>query len=278
MKCPQCLFEQAPSDTCIACGFSFKPKAAAPAPTPDKGAGQLSQDGFFRPASTPPSSAAKSSPYDRPIRPALRAVRSVGGLLGAAFGAWLFVFGQDIVMAPWEVLLFIVYLCISLFWLLTAPIRVSIRQFSIELLLFIGAALLLRILIPDAFDVDRLVKDREGTRLLVAGPVDAGDRSSEAAGFSPDCAVLCGGAEAILADPADLEKLDQWKQHCDRLQAGFTNLSTADQARWGGAYKRITMLRNRLERAVETGAAEDIEEARRILEALRDAVNQVSTD
>ncbi len=283
MKCPQCLFDQPDAGVCVACGYvvaSVKPRYAHhPDFAARQDASEARQGGRGSapsPVSVPPASY-YDSPYDRPIRASLRWIRSVGGLLGAMLGAWLFIFGQDIVMTPLEVVLILIYGMVSLFWLLSAPIRVSIRQFAIEVVFFTGAALALFAMMPEAFDVNRLSRSGDQTHRLLVRPSSGGTATLQDP-FVAGAWQLVELADRLIADPSNRELLSQWKTVNDTVQGSFPSLPAESRARWTGTYKTLSQLLNRLESMVESGYPSDVREAARVLQRLRESLRSPGED
>jgi hypothetical protein len=186
-------------------------------------------------------------------------------------GAWLFVFGQDFVMTPVEVVLILVYGMVSLFWLLSAPIRVSIRQFAIEVVIFAGAALALYAMMPEAFDVNRLSRHSDENRRLLVRP-SSGGASAVQDPFVVGVLQLADLADHLIQDPSNRELLSRWKAANDTVQGSFPSLPLEDRARWTGAYKILGLLLNRLENMVESGYPSDVREAARVLQRLRESL------
>ncbi len=303
MRCPICQFEQPEAPDCIACGTEIQPppkpvaasKPVNSAPggfnTGDSGSPALPPEEHGTtpsptpgvnnlPRGNPPASSTESDlriqspsqeedPVVPAISPALRWVRGLGGLLGTLLGGWLFVFGQDFVLAPLEMVVVLLFGCISLFWILSAWIRISVRQFRVESTLFVVSALALRLWIPDAFDVNRLSRD-EGTtsRPLIRGSSDSG------CPFERGTWELVRQARIMVDNPGDPEKLEKWKRANDRLQGTYTQLPQDTQERWTRAYKRLTFLLNRLETMEESRDPWHIREA---VEALEELITLLET-
>jgi len=102
-----------------------------------------------------------ADPYLAPIRPALRVVRTLAGLAVTGLGGWLFL-GQDMVLAPAQVLYLIAFSCVGLFWLLSGTFVVTVRQFVLEMLLLVCATILLYVTLPEAFDPGKLSNTTSG--------------------------------------------------------------------------------------------------------------------
>jgi len=234
MQCPKCGFVQPRRNECIQCGIiieRYKPaaereealkKLAAPAPEPP------------------------GDPFHKPIRPAMKVVRTVAGLVGLLVGAWLFLAGQQLDLRPYHVLFLIGYGCVSLFWVVTSTLKVSVRQFAIEMLIFVASTLLLRLALPEAFNPGTL-SNRE------SGPLF----SSAAPRYSPDAFLkeaddLVAAAREVLDDVGDAGRSRKWMESCAGLRDRFGELPAPDRKQVESLYKKVVALEARMKKLVET--------------------------
>jgi hypothetical protein len=184
-------------------------------------------------------------PFAQPIRPGLRFVRTGAGVVGLGVGAWLFGAGQDLDYGPAQVLFLIGYGCISLFWILSAPIRVPVKQFAIEMLIFIIATLLLRLALPAAFDLGRLSNNE-------SAPLSAGLNGPDfvqdvtPAAFANEADNLCKLTRALLDESENGEVTVAWKSAHKKFRKIFRNLSAEERKDAELVYKGSILLESRI--------------------------------
>ena len=296
MKCPRCQYSQVSSSRCIACGHEFDemlspmerkaqspeqpPVAPAPRPPYDDEFG----DGEDTPVETPrpiqemlQNARVETSPYERPIRPSLRIVRTLAGVAGAGLGAWLFVVGQEITFAPIHMVVLIVYGCISLFWIASAPIRVSVRQFVFEMILFIAATLFLKVAVPEAFDVGRLTNSMSGPK---GGRVErpwrhrkpANDRET----FLQKTRELSAAGEALIAQEEGALSWDEWSLQCEKTKRDFRLLDEGEKGDFADIHSHLTVLQSRMARWKRIGSDESLKSTLLAIESLGEALEPLS--
>lgn len=263
MKCPKCGFVQPESPECLNCSViieRYKPeedRAEAPPEIP------ISD---FR--------TTDGDPFARPIRPQLRFVRTGAGVIGLGVGAWLFGAGQNLDFSPAQVLLLIGYGCVSLFWILSAPIRVPVRQFAIEMLIFVVATLLLRIVMPAAFDLGRLSNSEHA-------PLSAGLQEQEfvqevtLSAFANASDRVCRLARTVLDEPGKSDVAVEWAAETERLRKLFRRMSAQQREDAELIYKGAIVLESRIKAAIDGDASmEQIQDAFVAIESLeREMVN-----
>lgn len=242
MKCPKCGFVQPQNSECMNCGIfvaRYKP-----------------EDERVRPAGpeAPESTISKvadeaEDPFMRPIRPSLRIIRTAAGVAGLLFGGWLFVAGQQLDLKPLSVLFLISYGCISLFWILSAPISVPVKQFAIEMLIFISATLLLRVALPEAFELGTL-SNRQAAPLNVglSGPGGTSPALTPS-GFLNSMDILASDARELLDEPTDLPSAKEWFARCQRAREFFRKMEREDRKKCESLYKSMVTLETRMEKA-----------------------------
>jgi hypothetical protein len=239
MKCPKCGFVQPQNSECVNCGIfvaRYKPedervRPPAPVASGEAAAAQGTQD-----------------PFMRPIRPSLRVVRTVAGMVGLLFGGWLFVAGQHLDLKPLNVFFLIAYGCISLFWILSAPIRVPVKQFAIEMLIFVSATLLLRVALPEAFELGTLSNRQAGPlNVGLSGPGGT-SRVLTPGGFLNSMDVLASSARELLDEPSDPDSAQEWFARCQRAREFFRKLERGDRKKCESLYKSMVTLETRMEK------------------------------
>ncbi|MFH1530028.1 MAG: hypothetical protein ABIK09_04730 [Pseudomonadota bacterium] len=110
---------------------------------------------------------------DQPIRPLLRWVRLFAGLFAIAFGSLLFWAGAAVAPEPVEAFFLILYLCVGAFWVLSFSFKTTtLRRFSLEMVLFIGVTLAIRLMSPNLFDTEKITLS-----LSVPAPGSQGDEA-----------------------------------------------------------------------------------------------------
>lgn len=257
MKCPKCGFVQPENPECLNCGIlvdRYKPEDERPV-----------QPEVELPAMT---TAAEDDPFGQPIRPGLRFVRTAAGLIGMGVGGWLFVAGQNLELAPLQVLFLIGYACVSLFWIISFPIRVPVRQFAVEMFIFVAATLLLRLALPAAFDLGRLSNTESAP--LGAGTIEPEFVQDITPGaFARFAEGLCESGRLVLDDTTDTAAVDRWKENAARVRKLFRSLDAAERQDVERVYKAAVNLETHMLDAMAEGAdINALEAAFTALEAL----------
>lgn len=254
MKCPKCDFVQPQSNECLNCGILVDRYREAEARTVEPPPIPLSD---FQ--------TTDGDPFGRPIRPELRFVRTGAGVVGLTVGAWLFGAGQDLDFGPLQVLFLIGYGCVSLFWILSAPIRVPVKQFAAEMLIFVVATLLLRLALPGAFELGQLSNSERA-------PLSAGLQELEfSEEVTPPLFVrhadeLCRQARVVLDEPGEAEAVANWSAAADRFRKLFRRMTAEQRGSTEKLYKYSIILESRIAAAIKEGAS--MEETRRAFQAL----------
>jgi hypothetical protein len=247
---------QPDTDECIQCGVlvaRYRPDSQRPkALTPEE----------LEPTVDEPT---EPDPLKRQIRPPLRFVRSGAGVIGLALGSWLFLAGQSLELKPAHVLFMIAYACISLFWVLSVFVRVPVRQFAFEMLIFVIATLGLRIALPEAFSLGTLSNQSNGP--YVAGE---GDVAPEPVDFNAKMEKLADQARNVLQDLGERELSDRWLEDCRTLKVTYRGLSADQRRTMEAQYKSLVALEARLEavRSTPEPDRELVEAAFRAVEEL----------
>jgi hypothetical protein len=257
MKCPKCGFVQPENPECLNCGVlvdRYKPDQERPATQPQ--------------VPPPTFQMVDGDPFSKPIRPGLRFVRTGAGIVGMVVGGWLFGAGQNLELAPLQVLFLIGYACVSLFWIISFPIRVPVRQFAVEMFIFVVATLLLRVALPAAFDLGRLSNTQ-------SDPLGAGMVETEfvdhvtPVGFARFAEELCVAGRLVLDDTSDEEAVARWQEQAARLRKLFRHMESAQRRDCEKLYKVAVTLEARMQDALADGAEmSDTEAAFVALEAL----------
>jgi len=296
MKCPKCQYEQVRSSRCIACGHEFDemlspmerkghssqppnvPSASRPPHDDEFG------DGDSTPVETPrpiqemlQNNRVETSPYEKPIRPSLRIVRTLAGVIGAGLGAWLFVVGQEIAFAPIHMVVLIIYGCISLFWIVSAPIRVSVRQFVFEMFLFVAATLFLKVAVPEAFDVGRLTNSMSGPK---GGGVERALKHRKPAtdreAFLQSTWELSEAGEALITQEKGTLSFDDWSLQCEKIKRDYRLLEEGERADLANVLAQLTVLQSRMARWNRMESEESLKSTQVALESFRESLEAVS--
>jgi len=189
-------------------------------------------------------------PFSLPIRPSLKYVRTGAGVIGLLFGGWLFLAGQQLDLKPYHVLFLIAFGCVSLFWILSTPIKISVRQFAIEMLLFIVATLLLRVGLPEAFELGSLSHQTRAP--LHGGPVwEKTEAKVNAESFSKQVSGIAKSARGVLYDPEASRLAETWFADCDRARRTFRHLDAVGRKKCENLYKGMLALEASLERVLK---------------------------
>lgn len=257
MKCPKCGFEQPPSVECVHCGVIIE--RARP---------ESEREEVIRRYVESTKAELAEDPLGRPIRPALKVIRTAAGIIGLLVGGWLFVVGQQIDLRPFHVLFLIGYGCVSLFWVFSSWLRVSVRQFAVEMLIFVVATLLLKIALPEAFHPGTL-SNRE------SGPLFAGVPAMSPETFSRRAEGLASLARDVLDDIRDEDRLSSWLSSCSNLKRSFGEMKAQERKRVGDVYKKLVALEAKLKQVARKPDAEGFAQARSAVEGLEDALASI---
>jgi hypothetical protein len=250
MECPKCGFIQPASLECISCGIMierFRPEDERP-----------SQQQSQAPAGMAPSQfkTVAEDPFGKPIRNSLRIARTGAGVVGLALGAWLFLAGQNLDLAPHHVLFLIGYGCISLFWVLSAILTISVRQFAVEMLIFVISTLLLRVALPEAFDPGTL-SNRHSTALNAGLGDIAQSQGISGAVFVARVEQLVDDARTVLDDSTNQENAREWLDHADILRKQFREMESPERKKIEVLYKGLVALETHLKEALSDDAPLD---------------------
>ena len=250
MECPKCGFIQPASLECISCGIMierFRPEDERP----------IQQQTQAPAGMTPPRfKTTDDDPFGRPIRSSLRIARTGAGIVGLGLGAWLFLAGQNLDLAPHQVLFLIGYGCISLFWILSAVLTISVRQFAIEMLIFVISTLLLRVALPEAFDPGTL-SNRHSTALNagLGDKVRSQGISSEV--FVAKVEQLVNEARTVLDDSSDQTVAREWLDLADQLRKQFRAMDPPERKQIEALYKGVVALETHMKDALHDNAPLD---------------------
>ena len=263
MKCPKCGFVQPESEECLNCTVLVNRYKPSEKREEEKAAIPLVE---FQ--------TVDGDPFAQPIRPGLRFVRTGAGVVGIGVGAWLFGAGQNLDYGPAQVLFLIGYGCISLFWILSAPIRVPVRQFAIEMLIFIMATLLLRLALPAAFDLGRLSNSESAPLSAGLNDPDFVQEVTPAA-FANEASRLCRLAQAVLDEPGSGEAVAAWKSADEKFRKRFRRLNAEQREEAEVIYKGSILLESRIKVVISNeSSVTDFQAAVQALESLkREVVN-----
>lgn len=252
MQCPKCGFKQPSGLECLNCGLIFakyRPEEhRQPAP---------------QPAAPPPP---PPDPFRAPIRPLLRAIRTMAGLVAVVVGAWLFLGGQELHLLPLHVVLLIGYACVGLFWLLSAVLPVTVKQFAIEMLIFVISTVLLKVALPEAFDPGRLSNTE-------TGPLQGGEAASVSAKLDADdyarqAEELARLARDVLDAPGDPTMKETWARSAQQCRTAFRKLSRDERRKAEATYKAAVALEERIGAILEAKRAVEADAAFRAVEVL----------
>lgn len=256
MKCPKCEFIQPQSPECINCGLilaRFRPEAE--------------RQQFVREELTRTMEPEETDPFKRPIRTSMRIIRSVAGVVGLLFGGWLFLAGQRLDLKPHHILLLIGYGCVSLFWVLSTPIKVSVRQFAIEMLIFVSATLLVRVALPEAFELGTL-SNKTGSPLHGTQTGQEPSREVTPELFARRVSDTVDNARTVLEDPTDSGLAEAWLKELDASRRMFRFMKRTSRQRCEQLYKGMLALEAAVQRAIDPAAG---------LRAFEDAFIEVET-
>jgi hypothetical protein len=283
MRCPKCSFTQPAGPECLRCGIIFdkyrtvqesqEPTVEDPVSEPEVAPAERPVGNAVGNATTtqPPVLSPvrqKDDPFEKPIRTSLRIVRTGAGVLAVSFGSWLFVWGQDCSLAPFHVLLLITYGCVGLFWVLSAPLKVSVRQFAIEMLLFVFATVLLKVALPEAFDLGT-------TSNKTSGPLSGGGLPGPSEPVPPDADIYAGvldklanKARDVLDDPENTDRVEGWLRECRTIKHDFRRMDREQRKSVENAYKATVALEQKMERLKTNSGSDEADQAFEAVENL----------
>lgn len=264
MECPKCGFQQPTGPECMDCGLIFAKfkteemrqkhmtppiREAPPAPEP----------------ATPEFGA--PDPMLMPIRPSLRIIRAFAGLMAILFGIWLFFIGESYNLEPHHVLLLIAYACVGLFWVMSAPLKISVKQFAIEMLVFVFATVLLKVALPEVFELGKLSN-------RVSGPLAGGSAMSTEQkpltekDFAAKVEDLLAEAREVLDDPTDKKLTGAWLERSEATRKLFRKMSKKERKKAETLYKGTVALEEKIEKVIKNAGEKGVDEAFDTLEDL----------
>jgi hypothetical protein len=191
-------------------------------------------------------------------------VRTAAGVLAVGFGGWLFLLGQEMTLSPFNVILLIGYACVGLFWVLSATLPVTVRQFAMEMLLCAASTVLLVVTLPEAFDTGKLSNVESGP--MYGGQPPAAP-AALLASLEKSLGAVCREARNVLDAPGDEKLRASLATALDDVRQGFRHLGKTERERAEGAYKAAVALEERV-KAAKPGAAPEVEGAYAAVEAL----------
>jgi len=308
MKCPKCSFEQPVGLECIRCGIVFSKytktqKQAlldlaeqadelsetrpldmsetpatfareAPAPdhiTPIGGTSQPAPPNrTTAPGGTapPPPSSPVVNTLDQQVRPALKYMRLTAGLLAIMFGSLLFWAGEAVSPEPIEALLLIIYLCVGAFWVLSVTLDLTVRRFSMEMLLFVVVTLAIRLTSPDLFDPGKFTRGLSAPPMLGGGGMQAEKTKTSPAQFKHNAWDLNRKTRMLIAGELKVE--EQWTEMVTTLKLTYRGLPAADRDRLEPNYRASIAL----EKAVNAWKTDPTSEA---AEAVYTIIEEIDT-
>ena len=176
------------------------------------------------------------NPLDMPIGPALRWVRLAAGLMAITFGSLLFWAGEAVAPEPIEALLLIIYLCVGVFWVLsfTFP-TISVRRFSLEMLLFVVVTLGIRLTSPDLFDSGKLTQGLRRPPESAAAAMSTTPEKTSAAQLKQDSWDLNRTTRMLVA--GELKDEQQWTDTVSNLKKTFRGLTAEERDRLEPSYR-----------------------------------------
>jgi hypothetical protein len=219
VNCPKCGFVQPDSPECLGCGIviaKYHPEAAEQ--TPD------------RPDRVPlaiPTTLPERDTLSEPIGAVARGVRVLAALLCAANAGIMWLNGTALrTFTMYAVLVFFAVACI--YALLTVMQRISVRQFSIEVVLVVAVSLTAKLVYPQIFDLEHQEAHKAAPQLVTKYARFV----HEARGFTAASRALLAGAAAPGQTWQDLAKGLDWQG----VRSEYEALRVADREAVYGAY------------------------------------------
>ncbi len=264
MNCPKCGFQQPTGPECMDCGLIFSKFKTE----------EMRQQHMTPPISEAPRAPEPTAvefgapdPLQMPIRPLLRVVRTFAGVMAIMFGIWLFFIGESYNLEPYHVLLLIAYACVGLFWVMSTPLKVSVKQFAIEMLVFVFATVLLKVALPEVFELGKL-SNRESGPLIG----DSGSSSEQKALTEKDFAAkvedLLEEAREVLDDPSDKKLTEAWLERSATTRKLFRKMSKDERKKAEALYKGAVALEEKMEGVIVTAGKRGVDDAFNALEDL----------
>ena len=190
----------------------------------------------------PPLSSPGVDALDQQVRPALKIIRLAAGLLAIMFGSLLFWAGEAVSPEPIEALLLIIYLCVGVFWVLSVTLEMTVRRFSMEMLLFVAVTLAIRLTSPDLFDPGKLTQGFSGPAQGGGAVVQANTKpvKTSPAQFKQDVWDLNRTIRMLIAGELKVE--EQWTETMTALKLTYRGLPAADRDRLEPNYRAAISL------------------------------------
>jgi len=302
MKCPKCGFEQPVGLECIRCGIVFskytKPQKQAlrelaeqadelsetrpldmnetpatfaqEAPAPDHKPAPPNRTTAPGGTSAPPLSSPGINALDQQVRPALKYIRLAAGLLAITFGSLLFWAGEAVSPEPIEALLLIIYLCVGVFWVLSLTLELTLRRFSMEMLLFVVVTLAIRLTSPELFDPGKLTRGLSAPPMVTGAVVQAEEIKISPAQFKHNAWDLNRTTRMLIAGELKVE--EQWTKMVTALKLTYRSLPAADRDRLEPNYRASIAL----EKAVKAWKTDPTSEAAEAVYTLIEEIDAFS--
>ena len=213
-------------------------------------------------------------PLLMPIRPFLRVVRTFAGIMAILFGIWLFFIGESYNLEPYHVLLLIAYACVGLFWVMSTPLKMLLKQFAIEMLVFVFATVLLKVALPEVFELGRLSN-------RASGPLAGGQAASvepkplAEKEFAAKLEDLLEEAREVLDDPKDKELSAAWLELSADTRKLFGKMPKDERKKAEALYKGAVALEEKMEKVIASAGEKGVDAAFDSLENLESVVISV---
>ncbi len=274
MRCPGCGWEQPIAETCVVCGVRLTNRGETAAEARRRQAQQEEEE------AAAPSSFREALPLD--ISAPLQIVRALSGAVTAGIATYIVIIQEGVVLTPMATLVVLAYGFVGVYWILSALMDISLRQFLMEMVAFLVATVGLRVNLPEAFDSEQIRKGAgvlsEKLRAKAAkGKADASKPQSDLVPggnadlgpFNEQLQTVITEAQALLDGGVPTQDWLNWKASGDELRTIHSKLAAPLQEQTSGTLRKLGSLERAMESAASGADTEAIAAAAKALQALR---------
>lgn len=280
MRCPGCGWEQPVAETCVVCGVRLTQRGET--------AAEARRREYARSQTVSQTGGGLKESLTQPVTWPLMAVRGVVGAAACALAAYILILQEGVVLNPTAVMVVLAFGFVGLYWILSALLAISLRQFLMEMLAFLIATVGLRLNLPEAFDSEQLRRGAKSVAARLKSPPPGG-----AVANSPDAAlgqalsgskavegelvefrkqvdVVAGEAQALLDAGVPTQPWLEWKAQADLMRSMHAKLAPEARGAADLVLRRLSALERAMEQAVGGGTGSGaVESARSALEGLK---------
>lgn len=277
MRCPGCGWEQPLSETCVVCGVRLTQRGET--------AAEARRREYRESQTASRQSRSIQESMTLPVTRPLKLVRALVGAGACGIATYILIIQEGVVLNPMAVLVVLAYGFVGLYWILSALVDISLRQFLLEMMAFLIATVGLRMDLPEAFDSEQLqrgaatltaklknkaVKGKEAPG--AAKETSKGDPGAEVAGdlgeFEQQLQSVVTEAKALVDAGVPTQEWLQWKALGEELRSMHNRLAPQSQEKTESTLRKLGALERAMEQAAGGSNPDAVEAARKALDAL----------